>query len=83
MVTARLAFWLPPPPPVVPCGTPLQPARPIMETIRTIPNAALHFINHPKWMCPLESANDGTTLIDCNATFEGDGAAKGLDVFNY
>jgi hypothetical protein len=34
-------------------------------------------------MCPVELPTDGTILIDCNATFAGDGAAKGLDVFNY
>jgi len=49
MVTARLAFCVPPPPPP-PVGLfgPLQPTRAIMEIATAIPNAALRFITHPK-----------------------------------
>ncbi len=31
----------------------------------------------------MDQSMDGTTLIDCTATFEEDGAAKVLSVFKY
>ncbi len=37
----------------------------------------------PSGCARLDQHTDGTTLIDCNATFERDGAAKRVDVFNY